>query len=443
MSAENPGMLLEERAGGVASGNEAQGRSIDGTLVLVLFVGLLIRLLYVSFAPQQEVSHDAAVYERIATDVVSSGKYPRDAVAYTRPPLYPFLLAGAYRLSAWGNVTVRQLQALLFSFTAVISYVIALRLFDQRVARASALLVSFYPGFIGYSGLLLTEALFSFLVALGTLLVVKAIQMERAVWSVLAGVVFGLGSLCRSELIAFPFFLMGALVLMDRRVAGRHFRAAMIAVAMVLTVLPWTARNYVRFGHIVPVAGGAGATVWLSTYPEDWTEWHADKEPLRSLLAGNGTPQALDRKLLRAGLANIRAYPVAYVQMSAKRFWRFWIGSHSNTIKGLEESFGAALAQAHYGVLVAKGALLVINMSLLGFAVLGFCLERRRWSRFWPVALVIVYVNLLHTVLFSTPRYQIPIMPLVLIFSAVGMTRPWHLVPGGFGGLPGAWWRAR
>jgi hypothetical protein len=169
--------------------------------------------------------------------------------------------------------------------------------------------------------------------------------------------------------------------------------------------------------------GGVGATLWLSTYPGDWLEWYADREPLRSLIDCDCTARELDRRFIRAAIGNVIESPGQYVKMCAKRFGRFWIGSHSNVIRGLEPSLLQALRSRDVAVAGVKGFLLVVNVTLLMMAVAGMYMNRLNWEDWFPLALVIGVINLVHIVLFSTARYQIPVMPLVLVLAAPPVCR--------------------
>jgi hypothetical protein len=87
-------------------------------------------------------------------------------------------------------------------------------------------------------------------------------------------------------------------------------------------------------------------------------------------------------------------------------------------VRGLEPSFRSALESGDVAVLGVKAFLLIVNMVLIALGVAGMYVERASWQTWFPLILVIGFINLVHVVLFSTSRYQIPIMPLVLVLAA-------------------------
>ena len=84
-------------------------------------------------------------------------------------------------------------------------------------------------------------------------------------------------------------------------------------------------------------------------------------------------------------------------------------------------SFAQSWMNGQYGTFFVKFLLLAVNLGLLVFAAVGSIVAGPQWRRWLPIALPAVYVSFIHTFLFATVRYQIPIMPQVLVFSAVGI----------------------
>ena len=76
----------------------------DGSVVLIIFAGLFVRMAFVSFYPQHDVTHDAAEYDHIALTLLTTGEY----VSFQRAPLYPVFLAIIYKLFDHSYLAVRQ-----------------------------------------------------------------------------------------------------------------------------------------------------------------------------------------------------------------------------------------------------------------------------------------------------------------------------------------------
>lgn len=384
----------------------------------IIIVGLVARLAYVLAYPQQPVSLDAAGYDDAAITWVNTGEYPSIA----RGPLYPAFLAATYWAFGHSYPAVRVVQAVVVSVIAVFVFLVGHALFDERRGAVAAAIVSLYPGFFAYSGLLLTETVFGLLLAVFAWCFVGAWQGGRLWWAAAAGLMIGLATLCRGEVsgLAVP----GAMLLIWRFPRWPGLRAAgALVVVTLLALAPWAARQQLRQEVNVVLPSAVGATLWLSTYPGEWLEWKVDQEPLRSLLDCDCTPSELNQILIRESLRNVRESPAQYAWMSVKRVGRFWIGSHTGAVRGLESSFQAAMASREYGVLAVKGVMMALNLALVAAAVLGLYTQRASWQAWLPLVLIIGYVNLVHVFLFSTSRYQIPIIPMVAVLAACARDR--------------------
>lgn len=391
-------------------------------LLAIVTLGLVVRLLYVLGYPQQPVMRDEEGYDKTAMALVSTGAYQMSG----RVPLYPTFLAAIYVTVGHSYPAVRAAQAVIVALTALVAFFLARAVFAGRYGLVAAGLVSFHPGFIAYSGLLLTETVLGLLLALFVWCAVQAHGRGGFGWAVSSGVTLGLAALCRFEIVGILVPVAAWLAWRRRSVRGLQESLLFLVVAT-LAVAPWSVRQYASRDQNVALNGGMGATVWLSTYPGDWLEWYPDREPLRSLMDCNCSARELDRRLMQAAVRNLIDFPGRYAQMSAKRFARFWIGSHSYVVRGLEPSFGQAIGDRDVAVVAVKGLLLILNVGLLGLAAVGSYTERATWEAWFPLILVIAFINSVHVLLFSTSRYQIPIMPLVLVLAAPAV---YHLVVG-------------
>lgn len=387
-------------------------------LATVIIAGLVARVAYVLAYPQLPVGFDAAGYDSVAMTIVTTGEYP----AVGRQPLYPGFLAAIYSVFGQSYPAVRVIQAILVSAIAVFAFLIGRASFGHRQGVGAAAVVSLYPGFFAYSGLLLTETVFALLVVVFGWCFVRAWRDGRWLWPAAAGVVLGLATLCRGEIVGLAAPAALLLVWRHRLRVGGHHALALVAAAAVV-IAPWGTRQHLNTNDATELTNGIGTTLWLSTYPGEWLEWDVNREPLRSLLDCKCSSHELNMRLIQESWRNVATAPAQNVWMSVKRFGRFWIGSHSGAIRGLEMSFRSALANGEGTVLAVKGMLLALNLGVLAAAVWGWYKRRKAVLAWVPPVMIIGYVNLVHVVLFSTSRYQIPIIPLVAVLAACAVDR--------------------
>lgn len=388
-------------------------------LFIILLLALLLRLGYVIFVPQIEDKElkDAWAYHRLASGLLSGKGYSGNIKC---PPFYPVFLACTYSVFGHGFFAIRVIQAVISSISCIFIYLIARRCLNTKVALFAGFFSAFYPAFISYAGLPLTETLGTFLLLVFIYCLLSSLSSKKILWLLGGSISGGLLILCRAEMLLLGVFIILGMCMFKQFNRNSFVKVLSIVLFSLAVCLPWTIRNYLAFNRFVPVTIGFGCSLWLGSYPEDWTEWHDDREPIKSL---KGKTQVkfdteLDTKLRKLAFENITTHPFIYLKLCMKKFFRFWVTSHSNTFKGLEQSFVDALRNRNLRILLPKSLLLILNLSLIlsGFYGIFLAIKRHLNLCLIPI-LVIAYKSILHTIFVGAPRYQLLVMPYMIILA--------------------------
>ena len=390
-------------------------------IMAVFTVGLVIRLAYVLLAPQIDLNTmgDPAVYTGIARNLAEGRGYTSED---SRPdifwaPGYPFFLAAIYKISGVNNTAVRVAQAFLGSFVILFVYYAAAKVFDNRVALLSAIITSIYPGFIGYSGIILPQLLTMFLICafISLLLNYKTGILSDA----LLGAAAGFSALVRPELLYFWLLLLALTIVVSKVKTDAVKRALTIFMILYAIVSVWTVRNYRTFGKFIPVSM-RGDAVWISTWHEEWLEWK-QQEPSVSLAKGKTQIDASEA-YFKAGVENVKAHPFIYARMCLKRLYRLWSTGYSNTFDFMKGSLKDYFVKGDYGVVFIKSAMLCANLFIVMAGFLGMFIARRKFPgvkrEIAYLSAPIIFFIVFHFFLFATPRYAIPVMPFMIIFAS-------------------------
>lgn len=387
---------------------------------------LLLGLLFLLF----EVRLGTYEYRDIARNLVGGHGFvlrPGGPPILWRPPLYIYFLAAIYALFGDGMLPVILIQAVLGAITALVVYRIGARLFGEGVGLATAALVTIHPLLWYNAGRVMTETLFTFLLALVVLLLVELTSGD-ARWAPPAlGVLVGLGSLCRATLQFFPLALFAVACwpgAWNRPLAARARQAATVAACCVLVILPWSIRNaVVSGGYVIPIDTSGGYTLWVGT--EGATDGLDDdalspaglatlQASLARVLGMEGSAKdgrLLERAwsvegnqvLFRVAIRQIAADPLRSLWLGAKKVWRFWFALMRAENRGLQPW------------------VLVLQAAVLGPAILGAILALRHGRPVLPLFLVIGYLLGLHAAATANVRYSVPVLPYVLMLAAYGV----------------------
>jgi len=194
---------------------------------------------------QRGTIHDGTGYVDPST-FYSSGK----AVATGNfPPVYPAFLAAVRVLG--DSVTRAMLAgAPMGGVTVVLTALIARRLADRRVAVVAAVIVAVAPVLVAADGSLMSEVVYTPLVALAVLMALEAgAEGGWWRWGVL-GVAVGLAALTRQEAVMLLVLLVAPILWWSELPVRRRLAGVMAAgLVAVLVVAPWVARNQRAVGE--------------------------------------------------------------------------------------------------------------------------------------------------------------------------------------------------
>jgi 4-amino-4-deoxy-L-arabinose transferase-like glycosyltransferase len=327
------------------------------------------------------------------------------------PPLYPYILAGVFKLfgvysalSAWVILTFNSIFAAL---TCLTLYRIAERIYGPIVARATAWTWAVFPYAIYWPVRVVWEtSLTTFLLSLALLLTLRmADQPPRLRMWILFGLLWGVIALTNTAIVSmFPFCLLWLLYRLPRR-AEQLVGAALCVLTAALVVSPWLLRNYEVFGKFIFVRDNLPLEMYEANNDQSAGLWTRNEHP------GNN-PEAMRRfqELGELGFMAekkqevrqfIREHPARFLRFTAERAVYFWIAPPQATII------------AGYDLMISRHT----NFSLgavLAFAGLWLTIRNRKRGAFLLACFLLVY-PLPYYLVMPFVRYKHPIEPVMIM----------------------------
>ncbi len=301
----------------------------------------------------------------------------------------------------------------------LLTFLLGRALFDERVGLVAAAVAALDPTLVAYSHYLWSETTFAVLATGGLLAAVVAQRRQSPALSILSGSVLGLGALTRE--IALPvagacaLWIVASAPLEQRRAA--LVRGALLLVASVLVVLPWTLRNYAAFGRVVPVATVGWASAGEGNTLEN-PEWYRFGGPaLQRYKASYFTIEDEMERMdfaRRHTLARIRAEQPAWVFKKTVLGIGRLLAPDSFLLRKLRiGSYGQESPPGSRWLAILSA---LFYVSMLGLGLLGIAACRGP-LRLLPL-LVLTAVCALHVAAIAHTRYRLPWMPLLLVYAA-------------------------
>lgn len=335
------------------------------------------------------------------------------------PPVYPYVLAGIFKL--FGSFSLTSFLIALFlncaasAATALPLWFIGARCFSERVGRWSAWAWVVFPYSIYWSAVFpWTTVLTGLFLAL---LVLGAVELESNS-SPLAWFAFGLlgGFAALNDpvvvivlpiLVAWPFCRNA----LQGRVPKAPFVVAL--VGMILVPAPWLVRNYRVFHRPVFIRdtfwvafriGNSGRTLhW-----EDDSAVPSHNPAELAQMAQLGEPGYMDAKRAQS-LAFLRENPALFAKLNVRRLIYFWTGFWS---------FGSAYLELE----PADPYNIPFSVALLALTLIGFRRgfgERNPWR--WLFALIFLVFPAVYYFTDPLLRHRHPLDPEVTLLSIYGL----------------------
>ncbi|MGA8312226.1 MAG: glycosyltransferase family 39 protein [Terriglobales bacterium] len=321
------------------------------------------------------------------------------------PPLYPFLIAGVFKLfgiyTHASALVLLCVNSLFSALTCVPIFLIAKRCFDKKVAIWTAWIWAVLPSVMFWCTRWVWET--SLAALLLALIFWLALGLEETdglkAWLEL-GLLWGIAALTNTSLLAF-LPASGLWAWYRRWKRGKPSLAGVVLASLLFIgcIAPWTARNYRTFGRLMLLRSNFGAELRIGNGPGADGTWREYLHPTQNvyqmrLYRQLGEIAYVDQRK-REALAFIREDYGRFAGLCAKRFIYYWDG--------------APRASETPALVLIKNSVFLAS-SVLAFWGLGRALRKRRpgaWLFFW---LILCYPAIYYAV-FPHPRYRHPIEP--------------------------------
>jgi 4-amino-4-deoxy-L-arabinose transferase-like glycosyltransferase len=348
------------------------------------------------------------------------------------PPLYPYLMAGVFKVfgvytyaSAWALLIINSLFSVL---TTIPVYFIASKTFDARIALWSAWAWAMNPWVWYWSVHWLWDTTFTPLVL--SLIFLVALELGSADWHgwqgwVVFGALWGIGTLANPTMLAF-LPVCGLWVWWRRYHNGLPsiVGVALSALVFCAVLSPWLVRNYQVFGHPVFIRNDFGLQFRLGNgetadgMSRVYLQPNLNKLEFEKFHAMGELGYAEYCK--RLALEWVRANPGHFAMISLKRFFYYWNGVPKATDSRAPWDFRTSLFLAS-SVLALWGLLRALRQKRLGA---------------WLFAgLVLTYPTIYYFV-FPHARYRHPIEPELLILGVYLISEARRHIPAESGQTP-------
>ena len=442
-------------------------------LKTVFFLALFVRLINLAFLAGNEsffTERDAFVYWGIGTGLARPESFWSTLLTETdRLPLYPLLLGGIQHFFGDAPRVVAMLQAVIDAGTCALIGALG-ALISPRVGLIAGILATLSVTLIVSSTQILTETLFLFFFTLMLLGAGRFLLHPKNGLAILAGLAGGVALATRSAiapLLAAGVPVVFIVVLVQRRTFAAALIAAMLfAVCGAAAIAPVWLRNVIHYGSFsLTSQTGDHLALWivpLVTQRANATPYQTTVERMASLYQDRAqatlcAPRKLDCRAEQDLNAQTNPFERAAIKSDVARQEMAHLPASAYAMAWLEgmvvnlaapalitdprvralpkPSFyntpGATLWEktraylldnlGAYQILLMIG--LVTMLPFLGLQLVGFIMLMRTLP--WAALLaggILIYFLLLNGPV-ATPKYRLPMEPVLIVLSAIPLAR--------------------
>lgn len=401
--------------------------------LLLFTLALALRAAWVLIVQRNGLGfNDALMYHGTAENILRGDGFVLpfgDGPTAQWPPGYTLVLAGTYKVFGVSQQAAELVNAVLGALTVVVLMVAVERIVNRTTAIVAGVFLAVLPGPILWTEVLVSETLFTLLVALMLLALTYASPDWR--WALLFGVVIGTSAMVRGEALTWFLFPVVALWGTVSKVDLAK-RVGLVVVAAAVVMAPWTIRNAVEFGEFLPVGANAGRTLWSGhhpdatggqTYPtsEDYVRLGVDGEDATEIEISDAFRDDGIEFLLNNPRRELELIPLKLIHLNRGDSYAFdWINADPDPAV-------SAINVERVGTIADFGYFALLTLTLLGAAMLG----RSFWSKPACRCIAVGFLMLLFLygfVYYGNYRYRLPYEPLMVVVASTLLVRMWQRV---------------
>jgi len=410
--------------------------------VIALFaLALAVRLIYllqISNSPMFDTLTMCAEYHDQWAQMILQGEDLHEGVFF-RAPLYAYFLASVYRMFGHGYVWIRVIQFLIGSLSCILVYLLGKRVFNDRTGRIAGVVAALYGILIYFEGELLIPVLLVPLDLLVMLALLRTSDRPSSGRWILSGGLLGLSAIARPNILlvgaAFVIWIVFKLKGKDAKVGSKSILyAGFFVLGAILIVSPVTLRNYLEGDDFVLIASQGGMNFYIGNNPQSdgasavlpgarktWWGLCEDGKRFAEEEAGRTLkPSQVSRFWYAKAAKFMTEEPFGFLKLMAKKFALFWNG---NELSNNRDLYFFARNAPLLKLLIWRYVIYFPFGLIAPLALVGIILSHKNSKDVLLLEIFLVVYMLSVILFFVTARYRVPVIPLLILFSAYAADR--------------------
>jgi Dolichyl-phosphate-mannose-protein mannosyltransferase len=345
------------------------------------------------------------------------------------PPVFPFLLAGIFKVfgvySDASGLVILTLNCIFSSLTCLVIVWMGRRTVGETAGVVAAWMWVFWPMAFWEAHRVWETSLSAFLFGL-VLLSVLELDSRDGVFAAGCGLLWGVTALTNPSILAFlaPAVAWQWFVKWRRGTVFRR-QALTAGATALLSITPWLARDYVTFHQWIPIRDNFAFELYLGNHAmqagESKFQMHFCNNSVEAAKFRSMGEIAYIKTKKQEAFAYIANDPANFAKQVLGRVFDIWGGTRA---MWLDADVDASAKRALTGWVSLGKHVLFIGSSALGMWGLVFALRRKvRGAEL--LLFVVLFPPLPYYLSHAENRYRHPIEPVLMLLGAAPLVMLW------------------
>ena len=441
--------------------------SIKNMPLLIILISIINAAFY-SFSFTNIVFADATQYDLIAKNILKGSFSLSTESPYLptmqREPLYSFFLSIIYNVFGYNHAAVYIIQIIIFSLISVLTYYLAKNIFNYKIAIISGLSVALLPTLANYTGFILTELLFTFILLCTIFILQISLKVNNKFLFFISGISISLCVLIKAYMLLFILMIIIYMIYKYYHVKiNLLLNLFMLLSGFFLILSFWSIRNFQKFDTF-QITGRGGLSLWMAAeqiddsnklilknivfnfseyigkniFLESYDEpnkvilaradkYHLKIEELESL--GYSSIVEIEKKMTEEAIKKIFENPITYSLQRFLELQKMISFLYIPSLNQFDINFykkNSVVKNLYFQKFSSSDILL--SLIKFPFKILGYLMFfisiysiiklRGNFKDIYLLIAIIFYTNLIYSLLFGLGRYGVPLIPYYVILTS-------------------------
>lgn len=383
-------------------------------LCAIILLGVALRLAFIFYLGYDRMPlSDSFLHYKLALSIASGNGFTiGGGPFFSRMPGYPYAIAPI--MAVFANPFAARLFNLVLSvLTIALTYILGMKLWGKKTGLAAAFLLAVYPSAILFNFMLVGENLAILLNLIAVLALYYGINYrgyKALLLAAAAGFCWGLAALNVANILLIIPIVPLVLWAVTRDWRRSVMIGAIVIAAIIMTLAPWTIRNYNLSGRFIPIRTQSGLLLYgancqktldIECYQGKHVYFMKDWEAFKR---GGWKEWEIDDHYREKTVEYLRDNPGSIPKLLWYKFYHYW-----TPYKRFAEP-------------LYRYALLGFAGPVLMFTVIGIIFIIRRGPRHaWYLLIPFFASQIGCLIYFAGERFRYPAQPFILLVAAVGL----------------------